>query len=176
MNKFFFFTLLVITSGSAFAQDTLVLISGRKITASSVTIQENSIKYRVDKKLKSMDPMRVFSIIHHDGTETVVYQPDSLDPMDFKTEEMRNFIRGQQDAISIYRNNYIKISGFAVGAGFAWLGFYGLIGPPLYATALGAFSPNVEKKLSFNVSGDAADAFGISSGKYLKYLVGIRNV
>jgi hypothetical protein len=109
----------------------------------------------------------VFSIIYKEGNERVVFSPDTLDPLDFKVEEMRSFIRGEQDAQLLYKNNLVRVIGLGVGAGSGLLAIYGLVGPPLYSTVLGAFSPNIEKQLTFKVSGDAAGSLGIQPGKYL---------
>lgn len=175
MQKFFYTLFFIYFCHSVTAQDTLVLISGRKIVVSSVDLKDNTIAYRNIKsgsKLKTIDPGRVFSVIYRDGKERIIFETDSLDPIDFKVEEMRNFIKGEQDALKFYNNTLIKIAGVGIGGGFGLLGFYGLVGPPLYSTIIGSYSPNVEKKLSFNVSGDAAEAIGINSGKYMNDITG----
>ena len=51
--------------------------------------------------------------------------------------------------------------------------FYGILGPPLFATVFGSFSPNVEKRMSFRVNGDAALTAGIQPMKYLNNVTGI---
>jgi hypothetical protein len=179
MRKLFFSLLFIGLCQSIAAQDTLLLITGKKIVVSSVDLSGNTIAYRkmeAGSKLKTIDPERVFSITYRDGNERIIYMPDSLDPIDFKVEEMRNFIRGEQDARELYKNTPIKVAGVAVGAGSAMLGlFYGLIGPPIYSTVVGSYSPNIEKKLTFEVSGNAADELGISSGKYLNNISGTKS-
>ncbi len=175
MQKIFFTLFFIYFCNSALAQDTLLLISGRKIIVSSVDLRDNTISYRNMKdgsKLKTIDPFRVFSIIYRDGNERIVYFPDTLDPLDFKVDEMRNFIKGVQDAQDLYKNTFLKAAGIGIGAGFGMLGFYGIIGPPLYSTIVGSFSPHIEKKLSFNVSGSASEDLGIPSGKYLNNITG----
>ena len=154
MRKLFFLFLLAGFCQSIAAQDTLLLITGRKIVVSSVDLSGNTIasrKLETGSKLKTIDPERVFSITYKDGTERIIYLPDSLDPIDFKVDEMRNFIHGELDACELYKNTPIKVVGFLVGGGSAMLGlFYGLIGPPIYSTVVGSYSPNIEKKLSFD--------------------------
>ncbi len=175
MQKFFYTLFFIYFCHSVTAQDTLVLISGRKIVVSSIDLKDNAIAYRNIKsgsKLKTIDPGRVFSVIYRDGKEHLIFETDSLDPLDFKVDEMRNFIKGEQDAQKFYNNSNIKVAGLGIGAGFGLLGFYGLVGPPLYSTIIGSYSPNVEKKLSFNVSGDAAEAIGINSGEYMNDIIG----
>ena len=175
MQRFFYTLFFIYLCELVTAQDTLLLISGRKIVVTTVDLHDNTIAYRSVKKpavLKTIEPDRVFSVIYRDGNERIVYIPDSLDPLDFKVEEMRTFIYGVQDAQRLYRNNFIKIAGVGIGGGFALLGFYGIVGPPLYATIVGSYSPNIEKKLSFGVSGNGAESLGISEGKYMNEVTG----
>src|SRR5205085_12004901 len=123
MRNFFLTLFFIYFCHTLSAQDTLLLISGRKIVVSAIDLSGNTIAYRTpDKKdkLKTIDPYRVFSVIYRDGNERIIYQPDSLDPIDFKVEEMRNFIKGEQDARSLYKNNAIKVIGAGFGAGSAF--------------------------------------------------------
>ncbi|HRH65482.1 MAG TPA: hypothetical protein PLU53_04235 [Bacteroidia bacterium] len=135
--------------GSVKAQDTLVLINGKMLAVKSVDLKDYTIAYRkMDGKsrLKTIDPERVFSIRYRDGSERVIYSSDSLDPVDFKPEEMRMFIKGEQDADKFYKNNLNKGVAFVFGAGGGLLGFYGLAVPPLYSTIIGSFSPKMENQ------------------------------
>ncbi len=164
LSATFFLTLQV------FAQDTLVLMNGRTIAVMTVDLLEYRIAYRkIPKdsgskttdsqtvsekpskkkkpKIKTMDPERVFSIQYRDGSERIMYMPDSLDPLEFSQEEMRMFIKGEQDATKYYKNNLNKGIGFGLGVGAGFLGFYGLVVPPLYATIMGSFTPNLDKRL-----------------------------
>lgn len=156
------------------AQDTIVLLSGRRIIASSIDLKDYTIAYRTKpgSKLKKIDPFRVFSIAYHDKPERIVYQRDSLDTLEYSIPEMRLFIKGEEDAHRIYKNTPIRIGGVALGAGAGLLAFYGLVVPPLYATVVGAFSPNVNRKMSFRVKGDAATNLGITTDKYLNEVTG----
>lgn len=175
LKKNYLVAALIFVSHFAMAQDTLLLISGRKIVVKSFDVSENGIAYRKNEpgsKVKSIDPANVFSIITKDGQERIIYQPDSLDPLDFKAEEMRSFIHGTQDARMFYKNNLLKGLGFVVGGGAAYYAFYGLIIPPLFSTFVGSFSPIVDKVLTFNVSGNAAGILGINGGKYLNRVSG----
>ena len=49
---------------------------------------------------------------------------------------------------------------------------YGLPGPLLYATVIGGYSPNLKKRLSFDLSGNALEKAGLSSGKILNSSTG----
>lgn len=129
------------------AQDTLLLINGHKMVVKSVDLKDYTIAYRTLEKnrLRTIDPYRVFSIVYADGTERVIYQRDSLDPVDFSVEQMRMFIRGEQDADKYYHNTPNKVAAFLIGGGASYFTIYGLIIPPLYATVVGSFSPRIEK-------------------------------
>jgi hypothetical protein len=131
----------------ALAQDTLLLINGRQLIVKSVDLKDFTIAYRtLDKnRLRTIDPYRVFSISYADGTERVIYQSDSLDPVDFTPDQMRMFIRGEQDADRYYRNTPNKAAAFLIGGGASYFTIYGLVIPPLYATVVGSFSPRIEK-------------------------------
>ena len=169
LNQALLIVILAFSVLSAPAQDTLLLISGKKIIASSVDIRDNKIAYKKntpDSKLKTIDPERVFSIIYKDGREQLIYQSDSLDPIDFKVEEMRSFITGEQDAMKYYKNNVVKGMGIIIGGSSALLGFYGIIIPPLYSTIVGSFSPDVKKTMTFKVGGSASGKLGIAPQKY----------
>ena len=52
---------------------------------------------KIKKKKINID--EVFSINHADGREQVLYYADSLYPDEYSLEEMRYYIKGEQDAI-----------------------------------------------------------------------------
>jgi len=147
----FLFTFLF--SIALFAQESpqsgnLLLINGKTIPFKLIESNGYDLVYRTPdpkNKLKKIDPERVFSIKYVDGSERIIFQRDTLDPLEFTVEEMRLFIKGEQDADRLYHNNLNKIGGFAAGVVSSYFGFYGVIGPPIYATVFGAFTPNVEK-------------------------------
>ena len=178
MYRLLFF-IAVFCTFAAHGQDTLLLLSGRTLVVTSVDVQPEKIAYRTNdpkKKLKTINPSRVFSVKFSDGKETIVYQPDTLDPLEFKTEEMRLFIKGETDARSVYKNHLVKGFGVAVGVPAAGLlGFYGVVVPPLYATVLGSFSVNMERILTIKVGGDAAAELGLTKGKYLNEISGTKS-
>ncbi len=167
-----FFSLLI--SSICQAQDTLVLITGKIIPVKSVDLHDYSITYRTldGKKLKDIDPARIFSIKYANGAERVVFQTDSLDPIDFSENEMRRFIKGEQDARQFYRNPVVRYSSVVVGGVSSFFSIYGLPGPLLFATFVGGYSPNVQKKLSFEVGGNATEKAGITSGTVINNAIG----
>jgi hypothetical protein len=139
----FFFLLAVMAS----AQDKIVLINGDVLEVRNVELKDNRISFQrmTREKRKKIDPYKVFSVQFQDGHEQVIFVSDPLDPNDFKPEEMRMFIRGEQDAKIYYHNVGNKIASGLVGAGSGLLTIYGLVVPALYSTIVGSFSPNVQK-------------------------------
>lgn len=168
------FVLFIFISVICSAQDTLVLITGKIIPVKSVDLSEYTITYRTldGRKLKNIDPARIFSIKYQNGAERVIFQTDSLDPIDFTEGEMRHFIKGEQDAREFYRNRIVRYSSFIVGGYSAYYAIYGLAGPILYSTVIGGYSPNVKKRLTFNLSGNALDKAGLHSGEIVNSSIG----
>ena len=107
-RKLLFLSTFFIITHQAFAQDTLILINGKVIPVLNTDLQEYRIAYRkipdgytkeydsqgtpegsLKKKksrLRTMDPERVFAIKYRDGTESIIYRPDSLDYLEFSHE------------------------------------------------------------------------------------------
>lgn len=156
------------------AQDTIVLITGKVIPVMSVDFHDYAIDYRTidGRKLKSIDAGRVFSVKYPNGAERVIFRSDSLDAADFSEDEMRRFIKGEQDARDFYRNRTAKFVGYAVGGGATMFGFFGLPIPLLFSTGIGGFSPDVKKNLSFKIGGNAISAAGFDSTNIVNSIVG----
>ncbi len=134
---------------ASIAQDTIVLLSGKTIIAKGVEVGMYSVTYHrlKDNKQKRINPDHVFSIRHADGTERIVYDRDSIEEgEDYTIDQMRMFVHGEQDAIQYYKNNTNKIGAFVFGAGISYLGFYGIVGPGIYSTVIGSFSPDMSKQ------------------------------
>ncbi len=172
-QKILFFIFLLICQFCQ-AQDTIVLITGKTIPVKSVDFHDYTIDYRTldGRKLKSIDAGRVFSIKYPNGAERVIFRSDSLDAADFSEDEMRRFIKGEQDARDFYRNRTAKFVGFAVGGGATMFGFFGLPIPLLFSTGIGGFSPDVKKNLSFKIGGNAVSSAGFDSTNVVNAIVG----
>jgi hypothetical protein len=151
------------------AQDTLLLLNGKEVAADSIGFNGHTIylkynnvkglrkvislvKYTFDKHdgtafhpthTHQINPYKAFSIRKAAGDEQIVFVPDPSDPMDFTIDQMRMFIKGEQDADRYYKNNVNKAAAFAVGVGSSLLTIYGVVIPPLYATAIGSFTPRM---------------------------------
>lgn len=146
----FIIFLALFSCKTSFSQDVLTLYNGRKIYTKIVEVNTASIIYKrstnIKERNKSILLARVFSI-ETNGKEEVLYKPDAMDPDMFTLEEMRMFIKGEQDAMRFYDNNALKVTSVILGIGSGYFGFfYGLIGPPLVTTIVGTFSPKMSKQ------------------------------
>jgi len=145
--KYIFYALVFLIAASASAQDRIILINGEVLEVRNVEIKDNMISFqKMEKeKRKKIHPYRVFSVQYASGKEEVIFVSDPLDPNDFKPEEMRMFIKGEQDAKIYYHNTGNKIAAAVIGASAGLLTIYGIVVPALYSTVVGSFSPNVYK-------------------------------
>ncbi len=129
------------------AQDTLVLMSGKTIVAKNVELGGYYLSYYTMKeksKQKRFDLQNVFSIKYAGKPERIIYEPDSLEQDDYNVDQMRMYIKGEQDAIKYYKNNLNKLGAFAFGGVSAYFSFYGIIGPAVYSTVIGSFIPDIQ--------------------------------
>jgi hypothetical protein len=145
--RYIFSALVFLIAAAASAQDRIILINGNVLEVRNVELKDNNISFQSMKKekRKKINPYRVFSIQYANGTEEVIFVTDPLDPNDFKPEEMRMFIKGEQEAKIYYHNTGNKIAAAAIGASAGLLTIYGIVVPALYSTIVGSFSPNVYK-------------------------------
>ncbi len=145
--KCIFIVLTFFITSIVSAQDRIILINGNVLEVKNVELKDNKVSFQKFKKekRKQINPDRVFSVQYASGEEQIIFVSDPLDPSDFKPEEMRMFIKGEQDANMYYHNTGNKIASAAVGASAGLLTIYGLVVPALYSTIVGSFSPNVQK-------------------------------
>ncbi len=133
----------------SFAQDKILLLSGKYIEVKSYYIKENYIfnddyifynKLKdKDRKTRTLEKIDVFSVIKADGTEEVLYTPDTVNGLSI--EQVRNFIRGEQAAARFYNRQAHIGESAIVGVASSILIFYSLPAPMLNAVVLGRFTP-----------------------------------
>ena len=112
-------------SASAFysvGQDRITLMNGTTVEAEVIGASTLEIRYQFVKKngkmkLDAFPTDRVFSIMDSTGKETVWYFQDMMMGNDMSVDEMRWFIKGQQDARKGYRSPWATWGGFALSAG-----------------------------------------------------------
>ncbi|MBL7964479.1 MAG: hypothetical protein JNM31_11635 [Flavobacteriales bacterium] len=105
----------------AAAQDRILLMSGHVVDCRLLGASTLEIRYEIqrkDKLLTRTEPTEnVFSTRDSLGREKVWYFQDTLFGNYFTVDQMRWFIKGEQDARDGYRPIVPMIGGFVVGAG-----------------------------------------------------------
>lgn len=139
------------------AQDTLCLLNGKQKTVKMYNLNDPDwvryVKYNGSSRVKKLDVYKVFSVKHADGTEKIIYNPDTIagDP---DVAWVSDYIKGQQYGMLHRRDhfnkhsktwhrrvNFTEIGGVAVGGAGSLLSFYGIPVPAIYAIAVGRSSP-----------------------------------
>jgi hypothetical protein len=129
------------------AQGTIVFLNGKERRFEAAEIKGEYLHYSVEGDTmdfkKIVDRYNVFSLKYDNGTEDVLYQPDTAYGEDPSVEEVRDFIKGEQYAMKRYKKPMNFISGVGVGLASSAAGFYGIPIPLAYSTVLGRFNPHV---------------------------------
>jgi hypothetical protein len=133
----------------------LTLIDRYPIKGIFVDTSERFLYYRLPGKLKmsEIELDKVYSIRTATGTETVVYQPDTLENNWLSAVEMKDYIQGQNDAMKAYKKRPVLtgLGGFIVGGISAGAGmFYGPLGVISYTGIVGYALPKNNKRHGFN--------------------------
>ena len=106
-------------------------------------MNENYIFYYrpddVRTKSRLAEKVDVFSIQRADGTEELIFQPDTVNGLSL--EEARNYIRGEQAAMKFYNEQTHIGESAIIGIASSILVFYSLPVPMFNAVILGKFSP-----------------------------------
>ena len=111
--------LFQINSLVIFSQNTMLLTNGKKITIGQYKIGNNNILAYKNKKdkLKNIELEDVFSIVEKSGNEKIFYKSDSTNKEYFTVEQMRYFIKGENDAANNYKSPWTTVGGVIVGVG-----------------------------------------------------------
>ena len=152
----YYFALMVITVSftESKAQNTLLLVTGKKIEIGEFKVSDSLyLAYQNKKgKIRSANLQDVFSVKAVNGKETIFYVPDSADTESFTTIQMRDFVSGASDARTNYKTPWIITGGFVVGGGSAVavsaIGLNSLlvpIFPALYSGGVGIVKVKKEK-------------------------------
>ena len=133
------FTLLV--SNNMVAQttfDTLLLVNGDIIIASITDTTKGEVSYKNPKagrKDLSIENERIFSI-KNSKSETVYYKLDSVEGNDLTVDEMRYYIKGEQDAQKGFKARGAFWCNVLIGAASGATGHFLCPIPPFAFTAL----------------------------------------
>ncbi len=109
----------------SFGQGTIQMLNGKEKRYMTYKVQDEYVLFQPESKpdswSKRLDRFNVFSITPDNGTEIVVYDPDTTDGLEPNVQEAREFIAGEKLAIAEYRKplNVISGIGIGIGSGFA---------------------------------------------------------
>lgn len=146
--KIFMFFILLVFSDIMLAQDTLIFINGRRIPATNVKLSDSQILFNPlnkPQKLKKAEAYNIFSIKHPNGDETLIYMQDTLTD-DLTIDQMRMFVKGQQDAMEYFNPTAVTVASIVVGAASGPLQIFSLAPPAVFATIVGASSPDMDRQ------------------------------
>ena len=134
------------------AQNTLILVNGKKIAIGEYKYGDAYLTYKSQKgKLKSTYLDDVFAVKEQNGKEKVFYIPDSTEANAFTVNQMRDFVNGTYDARTNYKTPWITSVGLIVGGGSAGLTAAGMssllvpVLPSFYSACIGLIKVKKEK-------------------------------
>jgi hypothetical protein len=143
------FNILVISvicfSGSVYGQDTIQMLSGRKLTVSGLKFEDPKLAYdgyfteKSVKKLKAgeIEYYRVFSVLTSDGKESILYRQDTAEGMFRDETEMRYYVYGGQHAYEQYNPNWAL---FTAGGASLLISVFDTYNPKEYTNANGSIT------------------------------------
>lgn len=136
--------LTALSTNDASAQGKLVFLNGKEKRFTTAEVKGEFIVYQPEGTKKAStrkaDLYNVFSIYKDDGSEQVVYKPDTADG-DPSVLEVRDYIKGEIFAEGYYNKPLNFWGGVGVGLGSSVAGFYGIPIPLVYTTIIGQFNP-----------------------------------
>jgi len=139
--------LFVFQGFSQTGTDTILLLNGNVIIASIIDTADGSVSFKNPKHLKKISVIeneRIFSITNGKG-ENIIYSYDTVIGNEFTVDEMRYFIRGEQDAQKGFKARGAFWGNLFVGTGAGLTGFFFSPIAPFVFTALSGI-PKVKIK------------------------------
>lgn len=150
---------LILLSDASFSQGTILMLNGKEKRYMNYEVQDEYVVFQPEAKpdswKKRIDRFNVFSITPDNGTELVVYNPDTTEGLEPSIPEVREFISGEKLAMAEYRKPLNLITGVGVGLGSSLATFYGIPAPILYSAILGRVSPKLPEERRNEVHSDA---------------------
>ncbi len=130
-------------------QGKLVFLNGKVRHFDKAEVVGDFIVYQPEGQgkasLRKADKFNVFSIVNDDGSEMVIYDPDTSEGGDPSVAEVRDYIKGEQHAGIMYKKPMNVIGGVAVGVAGSTVGFFGIPVPFVYTTIVGSVNPKLPK-------------------------------
>ncbi|MBL8000906.1 MAG: hypothetical protein JNL05_02985 [Flavobacteriales bacterium] len=139
MRRLLLLSMFLLGTGLA-AQDRILLMNGQEIQGRVLGQSTLEIRFMLDVKgkqrLEKEPTESVFSVTDSTGKETVWYFHDPAFGNELTVDQMRWYIKGEQDARIGYKPTLPKLGGFLLGAGLVIgldLETNSLLIPPAYA-------------------------------------------
>ena len=134
MKKIFLIAFIFVSAnGMLFSQDSLLLLNGKILNGKITAINDTGVVIKgkgLFNKHKYVYNDELFAV-KSGLTETIVYVPDSFGNESFSVEQMRWYIKGQQNARKNYHAPLATAGGFLAGSAGALLGFWGMTTVPI---------------------------------------------
>ncbi len=178
-----FLTLLItfIASKSFSQSDTILMLNGNIVITNIIDTTGGSVSFKNPKhpnKNIVLDNDRIFSITNSKG-EFLYYVFDSIIGNEFTIDEMRYFIKGEQDAEKGFKARGAFWGGFAIGYGSGILGtFLSPVAPFAFSLLVGIPKIKIKKGTVSNLENLTQESYvmgyeRVARGKRkLKSLVG----
>ena len=173
ISKFILFILLNICfQQHSDAQGKLIYLNGKEKRFTSAEVKGQFIVYKPESTgsnkstIRKADKYNIFSIKKDDGTEEIIYSPDTTYGDDLTIEEVRDYIKGEKYAKLAYKEPANFVTGIQVGfvSGMLLPAFYGLAGPVVYPGILGTVAPKVKTPLIYQYDSVKGDFIALPSG------------
>lgn len=131
-------------SAELVAQDSILLMNGQVIPAKVIAQSTLEVRYKEfgkngRVKERSEPTENIFSVTDSLGRERIWYFHDTLFGNDLTVDQMRYYIKGEQDARLGYKPFWPMLGGFVAGAGLTIglnLEMNSMLLPPIYAGAM----------------------------------------
>lgn len=169
-NVFVLLLFFLIIGNTAFAQIKVLLLNGKMREIKQYEVKGDWLFYKkIDDpkdKMRKMDKFDVFSATLQDGTEDVIYDPDTSLEGDPSVEQIRKYIKGEQYGMAVYHKTMNKVGGVLAGFASGAAGYYGPIGVFTYSIILSRFNPKVPPSTAIDPEVFNSDEFKIGYQKY----------
>jgi hypothetical protein len=152
--SFLLFVSTVISGYSQEDKDTIVLLNGDRVIASVIDTTNGVTSFKNPKNPKKnfiIENDRIFSINNPKG-ENIIYAYDTVIGNEFTIDEMRYFIRGEQDADKGFKAPGAFWGNLALAAGAGVTGsFLSPVPPFVFVALVGAPKVNIKKETVSNL-------------------------
>ena len=157
MYKTFSVILILLMATAGFSQtgnDTILLLNGYSVITNIIDTTNGSVSFKNPKKSKKnivIENDRIFSI-RNDKGENIIYVYDTTLGNEFTIEEMRYFIRGEQDAQIGFKARGAFWGNLVVGAGAGVTGlFFSPVAPFAFSALVGIPKIKIKKETVSNL-------------------------